>query len=170
MEAWDPVNQPPLVGGEFTSSLASLNDQFDVVETGLAAVFKSASTEIPDGVPIDEWVDASVLKYLPGCYVPRSQQPEITIDGQSGRIWEDCPNTVVATVVAGRRLYLFTCCTTVVTPEPSSTRSPPRSTCVQRTQRCANLSGVRRQVAECVGRRPRWAKPGWPEPVLENVA
>ena len=40
--------------------------------------------------------------------MPRRQQPEITIDGQSGRIWEDCPNKIVATVVAGGRLYLFT--------------------------------------------------------------
>ena len=39
--------------------------------------------------------------------MPRSQQAEITIDGQSGRISE-CPNRIEATVVAGGRLYLFT--------------------------------------------------------------
>ena len=42
-----------------------------------------------------------------GCGVPRSQQAEITIDGQSGRIAE-CANRIEATVVAGGRLYLFT--------------------------------------------------------------
>ena len=42
-----------------------------------------------------------------GCGAPRSQQAEITIDGQSGRIAE-CPNQIEATVIAGGRLYLFT--------------------------------------------------------------
>jgi len=87
---WDPVNQPPLAIDELDSSVAPHNDQFDVVETGLAAVFKGASTGIPDGASIDEWVDASVVKYLPGgCYVPRSQQAEITIDGPAGRTSEE---------------------------------------------------------------------------------
>ena len=100
-----------------------VDDGFDVVETGLAAVFKGASTEFPGEGPcrnteaepipcgsIDEQID----RYLSddyvlggGCGVPRSQQVEITIDGQSGRIAE-CPNHIEATVVAGGRLYLFT--------------------------------------------------------------
>ena len=90
-----------------------VDDGFDVVETGLGAVFKGASTELPDhpdGVSIDERVDEylSVDYVLPGgCGVPRSQQSEITIDGQAGRISE-CANRVEATVVAGGRLYLFT--------------------------------------------------------------
>jgi len=87
-----------------------VDDGFDVVETGLAAVFKGASTEFPDGVSIDEQVDENLSGdyVLPGgCGVPRSQQPEITIDGQSGRIAE-CPNHIEATVVVGERLYLFT--------------------------------------------------------------
>jgi hypothetical protein len=97
-ELWVPGDEPA-------------DDAFDVVETGLGAVFKGASTTIPDGVSIDEWVDASVVKYHPDCYLlPRSQQAEITIDGQSGRISE-CPGEsaeMVATVVAGGRLYQFT--------------------------------------------------------------
>ena len=81
----------------------------DVVETGFAAVFEGASTEIPDGVSIDEWVD----HVSPGaCGEPRREQEEITIDGQSDRISE-CPASpatageIVATVVAGGRLYQF---------------------------------------------------------------
>ena len=57
----------------------------------------------------DERVDAYLSDdyVLPGgCGVPRSQQAEITIDGQSGRIAE-CQDQVEATVVAGGRLYLF---------------------------------------------------------------
>ena len=90
-----------------------VDDGFDVVETGLAAVFKGASTElvsIPDGVSIDARVDAYLSddSVLPGgCGIPRSQQAEITIDGQSGRISE-CANRIDATVVADGRLYLFT--------------------------------------------------------------
>jgi hypothetical protein len=107
-ELWDPVNQPPVEEGELGAFRAPVWEGFDVMETGLGAVFQAASTEIPGGVSLDEWVDASVVKYLPaGCYVPRSQQARITIDGQSGRVLEDldCPH--VATVVAGGRLYLF---------------------------------------------------------------
>ena len=59
--------------------------------------------------PLDEWFDRSGVGYQPGgCGVRRSEQPEITIDGQPGRIWEECPGQVEATVVAGGRLYLFT--------------------------------------------------------------
>jgi hypothetical protein len=100
-ELWDPVIQPPTDD----DSGAPNDDAFDAVETGLGAYFKAASTEIPDGVSIDEWVDEYVSPG--GCGVPRSQQAEITIDGQSGRISE-CPELIEATVVAGGRLYLFT--------------------------------------------------------------
>lgn len=90
-----------------------VDDGFDVVETGLAAVFKGASTELtvrPDGVSIDERVDRYLSEdyVLPGgCGVPRNQQAEITIDGHSGRIAE-CPNRIEATAIVGGRLYLFT--------------------------------------------------------------
>jgi len=97
-ELWDPVTQP------HPDNSGAHDDPFDGVETGFAAYFKAASTEIPDGVSIDEWVDEYVSPG--GCGVPRSQQAEITIDGQSGRISE-CPNEIDATVVAGGRLYLF---------------------------------------------------------------
>jgi hypothetical protein len=107
-ERWDPATQPPIDKAELDVATARYRDRFDVWDTGRAAVFKSASAEIPDDVSIDAWVDAAVVQYLPdGCYVPRGQQAEIFVDGQSGRISEDCPDTVVATVVAGGRLYLF---------------------------------------------------------------
>ena len=104
-ERWDPITQPR------PDSSGARDDPFDVVETGLAAFFKAASTEIPEGASIDEWVD----EYVPpgGCGAPRSQQADITIDGQSGTISE-CPKTteatvneIEATVVVGGRLYLF---------------------------------------------------------------
>jgi hypothetical protein len=95
---WDPVTQPrPDASG-------ALDDPFDVVETGYGAVFKGASTAIPDGVSIDAWVD----EYLwpRACGIPRSEQAEITIDGRAGKIVE-CANHIEATLVAGGRLYLF---------------------------------------------------------------
>ncbi|MBA2721160.1 MAG: hypothetical protein H0U52_18250 [Chloroflexi bacterium] len=97
-ELWDPANQP-------LDNDNQVHNRFDAVETGLAAYFAAASTEIPEGISIDEWVDEYVSPG--GCEVPRSQQAEITIDGQSGRISE-CANRIEATVVAGGRLYLFT--------------------------------------------------------------
>ncbi len=87
-----------------------VDGEFDVVETGLAAVFKGASTEftIVPGLTIGERIDEYLsVDDLPGaCGVPRSQQAEIIIDGLSGRVVE-CPNTIEATVVAGGRLYVF---------------------------------------------------------------
>jgi hypothetical protein len=112
-EPWDPVNQ---------QSDNSIN-RFDAVQTGLGAYFEAASTEIPDGVSIDEWVDEYVApRWASGCAVPRSQQAEITIDGHVGRIAvcpgapdtdprevvdTGTPDEIHATVVAGDRLYLF---------------------------------------------------------------
>jgi hypothetical protein len=101
-ELWDPVIGPP------ADTSGTYDDPFDLWETGYAAFFASASTQIPEGVEIDEWVD----KYVsPGsCSAPRSRQAEITIDGQSGRISEcqkTTPHRIEATVVAGGRLYLF---------------------------------------------------------------
>lgn len=95
-EPWDPVNQ---------ESEDAIN-RFDAVETGFGAYFEAASTEIPDGASLDAWIDEYVTPIAAGgCGVPRSQQAEIDIDGQAGRIVQ-CDHTE-ATVVAGGRLYLF---------------------------------------------------------------
>jgi hypothetical protein len=97
-EFWDPGNQP--------IEDRNFDPRFDAVETGLAAYFEAASVELPDGVSIDAWVDEYVTPLAAGgCNKPRSQQAEITIDGQPGRVTE-CDHTE-ATVVAGGRLYLF---------------------------------------------------------------
>src|SRR4029450_4092742 len=66
---------------------------------------RGASSEVPDGYSIDAWVDQSIQSG--GCVVRRSQQLEITIDGQPGRVWEGCPNEIEATVAVDRRLYTF---------------------------------------------------------------
>ena len=102
-EPWDPTRGDP-------------RDGFDYVESGYAAGFYGASTPVPDGVTIDEWVDTVVVKLsddalIPRstweqCLVPRHQQEMITIDGQPGRVFR-CPNEIVATVIAGGRLYQF---------------------------------------------------------------
>ena len=98
-ELWDPGNQP----------IDDLNfdPRFDSVETGYAAYFEAASTPLPKAVAIDEWVEEHVTALAAGgCDIPRRQQAEITVDGQSGRVAQ-CANRVEATVVAGGRLYLF---------------------------------------------------------------
>jgi hypothetical protein len=97
-EVWNPrVNQEDYA-------------QFDFMSNPPLAFFRGSSTEVPDGVSVDEWVDLSVVHYEPGssCGAPRSELPEFTIDGQSGRITLDCPGEIEATVVVGGRLYLFT--------------------------------------------------------------
>jgi hypothetical protein len=97
-EGWDPSSQPVDDIG--------YDPRFDAFETGYGAYFVAASTPIPDGVSIDEWVDEYITPVAAdGCGLPRSQQAEITIDGQPGRLAE-CDHTEV-TVVAGGRLYRF---------------------------------------------------------------
>ena len=107
-DLWDPGKAQADDG--VCRSSRSARCPADLVETGFGAGFQGASTEIPDGVSIDEWVD----DVSPGaCGEPRGQQEEITIDGQSGRISE-CPagpataGEIAATVVSGGRLYRFT--------------------------------------------------------------
>ena len=96
---WDPSNQPP--------EDRNLDRRFDGVETGYGAYLEGASTTLPDGVSVDEWVDAYVTpRTAGGCGVPRSQQAEVIIDGRSARVAE-CAGQIEATVVAGGRLYLF---------------------------------------------------------------
>jgi len=98
-ERWDP-GSPPVDGLDG-------GGRFDGFETGSSAYFVAASTPIPDGVSIDEWVDEYVTPWAEGgCGLPRSRQAEITIDGHSGRRAE-CDNGIETTVVAGGRLYLF---------------------------------------------------------------
>jgi hypothetical protein len=86
-----------------------VTDRLDLTETGWGAGFKGASVEIPDGVSIDDWIDASVagMASTATCMLPRSRQATITIDGQPGRISESCAKQFLATVVAGGRLYVF---------------------------------------------------------------
>lgn len=87
---------------------------FDIVETHLGGIFKGTSIEAPDdtvlsvsGRSIDDWIDAFVADYAPGCSAPRSEQASITIDGRSGKTSE-CGGTIDATVLFGGRIYLFT--------------------------------------------------------------
>lgn len=110
---WDPDIQPSTDEREHLG----FHPAFDLIETGFSAIFLGASTEIPDGVSIDEWVDTIVVKHSyeadlarsswERCVLPRGQQAEIVIDEQPGRISE-CPHEIAATVVAGERLYQFT--------------------------------------------------------------
>jgi hypothetical protein len=109
--AWDPSKPPDAI---------SRDRQFDANQTGAGAYFQGASTPVPDGFSIDEWVDEYVtpLSAAGGC----GPQGEITIDGQMGRIAvcpgapdtdpreaidTGTPGEIYATVVAGGRLYLF---------------------------------------------------------------
>ena len=104
---WDPRIAEDVRQGQ----RPTVNDGVDVVETASGAVFTGGSLEDPGGFPNDAW--ASIDDYIDdyvldgGCGAPRSQQAEISIDGQSGKIAE-CSNEIVATVVAGGRIYGFT--------------------------------------------------------------
>ena len=65
---------------------------YDIFETGFSAAFNATSTVIPDGVPLDEWIDQSIASAASTstCMLPRTRQAEITIDGQPARVSEGC--------------------------------------------------------------------------------
>ena len=84
------------------------NATYDFVHSDTFGSFGGSSTAMPDAVSIDEWVDQELDHDTPGgCAVPRSDMPQMTIDGQPGRVWEGCPGEVAATVVVDGRLYFF---------------------------------------------------------------
>ena len=84
------------------------NAGFDFIR-GLGGVLRGGSIMAPDGVSIDGWIDESITGATVGdCNAPRTTLPEIIIDGHVGRVRDACPDEVEATVVVGRRVYLFT--------------------------------------------------------------
>lgn len=85
------------------------NAGYDIVGTDTITI-RGGSVEAPAGVTIDDaWIDQYLLGIQPGgCAPPGSTVPQITIDGQPGRIWTSCPGEVTGAVVVGRRAYEFT--------------------------------------------------------------
>jgi hypothetical protein len=82
---------------------------FDYILVAGFPTFRAASAVAPDGVVIDDWIDSYMTTEDDGdCNPRRATLPETTIDGQAGRIRTACPRMVEATVVVGRRAYIFT--------------------------------------------------------------
>jgi hypothetical protein len=82
---------------------------FDFIFAPADPHFRAASAVAPEGVLIDDWIDSYMTTAGDNtCNPRRSTLPEITIDGQAGRIRTTCPSEVEATVVVGRRAYMFT--------------------------------------------------------------
>jgi hypothetical protein len=82
---------------------------FDFIFAPADHHIRAASAVAPEGVVIDDWIDSYMTTAGDNtCNPRRSTLPEITIDGQAGRIRTTCPNEVEATVVVGRRAYMFT--------------------------------------------------------------
>jgi hypothetical protein len=82
---------------------------FDYILLAGFPTFRAASAVAPDGVVIDDWIDSYMTTAGDSdCNPRRATLPETTIDGQAGRIRTTCPGEVEATVVVGRRAYLFT--------------------------------------------------------------
>ena len=95
---------PPMLGHGDQSTA------FDYILLAGFPTFRAASAVAPDGVVIDDWIDSyyMVTADYNTCNPRRSTLPGVTIDGQAGRIRTTCPNEVEATVVVGRRAYMFT--------------------------------------------------------------
>jgi hypothetical protein len=92
-------------------SVSDDNSGFDFIDGPLpeGGAFRAASAVAPEGISVDDWVDEFITAASVGsCYPPRAGLPEISVDGQTGRINDGCPDEIEATVVVGRRVYVFT--------------------------------------------------------------
>lgn len=70
---------------------------------------RSGSIMAPEDASIDDWIDRLITTAMDSeCNRWRVTLPTISIDGQEGRVRETCEGEVEATVVIGRRVYLFT--------------------------------------------------------------
>ena len=91
---------------------------------------------VPDDGSIDDWIDEYVValrRLAAAVCLAASKRRSPSMGSRAGSA--ECPNEIEATVVVGGRLYLFTLFADAVTPEPSSTPLPPRSTCARRKRR-----------------------------------
>lgn len=69
---------------------------------------RAGSGVIPEGAAVDDWIARFITHTpLPECGPPRDTLELILIDGQPGRLRDNC-GEVEATVVVGQRVYAFT--------------------------------------------------------------
>ena len=140
-----------------SSSPTQFDDRFDAVETGLAAYFAAASTEVPDGVSIDEWVDEHVSPRRLRCpSQPASEDHHRWEAGQDRGVSE--PDR--GDRCRGRAALSLRLGTSAVTPGRSSTPGSGRSTCLRRPQRSLKpvRSGSRRLFPAGCPRPRRWQR------------
>jgi hypothetical protein len=86
-------------------------EPLDYIAPPGSVAFRAGSTLIPDGAVVDEWIRQYLtMSSVVGCNPPRTDLEPVTIDGQPGRLRGFCNpgDEVEATVVVGRRVYLFT--------------------------------------------------------------
>jgi len=89
---------------------------------------RALSRAIPDGVVVDDWIVQTLQKSDdPGCMPPRNTQESVVIGGHEGRILGFCgvlpAPQIEATVVLGKRAYLFTLFETQETPSAEEARA-----------------------------------------------
>jgi hypothetical protein len=90
-----------------------------------SGLFRAASALAPDAVSVDDWI-ASFITFsdVAGCNPARDTLEPVVIGGEAGRLRGFCGNPRAieheATVVVGRRVYVFTLFS--APPEPSSFR------------------------------------------------
>ncbi len=87
----------------------SPQEPFDsVASPGDRPIFRAASALLPEDAVVDAWIAENItFSDVPGCAPPRDTLEAVVIDGQPGRLRDSC-GEVEATVVAGRRVYVFT--------------------------------------------------------------
>jgi hypothetical protein len=85
----------------------------DFVSAAGGWYFRALSVAVPDGVVVDDWVSQKLTHSGDArCMPPRNTLESVTVDGNQGRILGFCgvppAPQIEATVLAGKRAYLFT--------------------------------------------------------------
>jgi hypothetical protein len=96
---------------DWVASSGEGSESFDA--PGLFATFRALSVVVPDGLVVDDFIVSRLTSSNVSACSPRPDTLEVvTIDGREGRVRGFCgepPATEIeATVVIGRRVYLFT--------------------------------------------------------------
>ena len=100
IDPWQPGQQPEPSG-----------EPFDFMLPPGGGLFRGASAVIPGGAVVDDWIRQFITQSdVAVCNPARDSLEPVTIDGQAGRLRGFCDDAkeVEATVVVGKRVYVFT--------------------------------------------------------------
>jgi hypothetical protein len=98
---------------DWGASGSDLRELDEFVPVGDLELFRAASALAPDAALVDDWIAQFItMSNVAECNPPRETLEQVVIGGEAGRLRGFCGNPpateIEATVVVGRRVYVFT--------------------------------------------------------------